>query len=94
MVADVNPVARLVCLALTVYWIILLARVVLSWLQLAGMRPPTHGPLRAGYEILFDVTEPVLRPLRRVVPPAGMFDLSIVVAFVIIFVLQSALCRG
>jgi YggT family protein len=93
MIADVGPVERLICLALTIYWIILLARVVLSWLQLVGVRPPTHGPLRSGYEILFDVTEPVLRPLRRVVPPAGMFDLSIVVAFVIIFVLQSALCR-
>ena len=32
-------------------------------------------------------------PLRRILPPGGMFDLSILVAFVIIFVLQTALCR-
>jgi uncharacterized protein YggT (Ycf19 family) len=38
------------------------------------------------------VTEPVLRPLRRVIPPAGMFDISVVVAFVMIFVLQVAFC--
>jgi uncharacterized protein YggT (Ycf19 family) len=38
------------------------------------------------------VTEPVLRPLRKVIPPAGMFDISVVVAFVIIFVLQVAFC--
>lgn len=83
---------RLFCLVLTVFWIILLARVVLSWLQLAGIRPPASGPLRAGHDLLFEVTEPVLRPLRRIVPPAGMFDLSVVVAFIIIFVLQTALC--
>ena len=31
-------------------------------------------------------------PLRRIVPPAGMFDLSVLVAFVIIFVAQQAIC--
>jgi YggT family protein len=92
MDAAANPVARLICVALTVFWIVLLARVVMSWLQLAGVRPPSTGILRSLYELLFDVTEPVLRPLRRIVPPAGMFDLSVVVAFVVIFVLQSALC--
>ncbi len=80
------------CLALTVFWIILLIRVIMSWLTLAGVRPPATGPLRSAYELLFDVTEPVLRPLRRIFSPAGMFDLSVVIAFVIIFVLQIAIC--
>jgi YggT family protein len=86
-------ITTLICLALTVFWLVLLARVVLSWLQLAGVRPPVGGPLRSAYDLLFDVTEPVLRPLRRIVPAAGMFDLSVVVAFIIIFVLQTAICR-
>jgi YggT family protein len=84
---------RLVCLALTLIWVILLVRVILSWIQLAGWRPPATGPLRSAYELLYDVTEPPLRALRRILPPAGMFDLSVVVAFIIIFVLQTALCR-
>ena len=83
---------RLICYALTLIWIILLIRVILSWVQLAGWRPPATGPLRSAYDLLFDVTEPPLRLLRRVLPPAGMFDLSIVVAFIIIFVLRTALC--
>ena len=86
-------ITTLICLVLTVFWLVLLARVVLSWLQLAGVRPPVGGPLRSAYDLLFDVTEPILRPLRRVVPAAGMFDLSVVVAFIIIFVLQTAICR-
>ena len=55
------------------------------------VRPPVTGPFRSGYELLLDVTEPVLRPLRRIIPPVGMFDVSIVVAFVIILVLQQAI---
>jgi YggT family protein len=92
MVAASNAFSNIVCIALFVFWIVLLARVVLSWLQLAGVHPPTSGPLRSGYELLFDITEPVLRPLRKIVPPAGMFDLSVVVAFLIVFVLQQVFC--
>jgi YggT family protein len=91
MIAAANPYIRAISVALTLYWWILLIRVVLSWLELAGVRPPVTGILRSGYELLLDVTEPVLRPLRRIIPPVGMFDISIVVAFVIILVLQQAL---
>ena len=83
---------RLICVALTIIWVILLVRVILSWVQLAGWRPPATGPLRSAYDLMFDVTERPLRLLRRILPPAGMFDLSVVVAFIIIFVLQTAIC--
>jgi YggT family protein len=86
-----NPFLNLVSLALLVFWVLLLIRVVLSWLELAGVRPPVSGPLRSGYELLMDVTEPVLRLIRRIVPPVGMFDISVVVAFIIVIVLQQAL---
>jgi YggT family protein len=82
----------LICLALTLAWIILLIRVVVSWLEFFGVRRPIAGPGRTAYDALFGVTEPMLRPLRKVIPPAGMFDISVVVAFVIIFVLQVAFC--
>jgi YggT family protein len=91
MISTTNAVVRLLCIALTVYWVVLLARVIVSWIELAGVRPPVTGPLRTLFELLFDVTEPVLRPIRRIVPPAGPLDLSVIVAFVIIFVLQNAL---
>lgn len=90
----VSPIERLLCFALTLFMIVLLARVIMSWLELAGVHPPATGALRKGYETLFDVTEPVLRPLRKIVPPAGMFDLSVLIAFVIIIVLRAAFCSG
>ena len=91
MIAASSSIVGLLSLVLTVFWILLLARVVLSWLEMFGVRIPISGPWRSIADLLNDVTEPVLRPLRKIVPPAGMFDLSVVVAFIIVIVLQQAL---
>lgn len=88
-----DPVSRLLCIALSVFWFVLLVRVIVSLLvYFAGVRPPSTGILRTGHELLYDVTEPVLRPIRKVVPPAGPLDLSVLVVFIIITVLQRAFC--
>lgn len=84
-----------VCVVLTVYTIILFIRVLVSWAFLFGFRPPYSGPLRTVLDLLDDVTEPVLRPLRALIPPiraGGVgLDLSIIIAFVILAVLRTAL---
>jgi YggT family protein len=90
-----NPALDILCIVLTVYTIILFVRVIVSWASLFGFRPPLSGPLRTLLDLLDDVTEPVLRPLRALIPPiraGGMgIDLSIIVAFVILAVLRQAL---
>ncbi len=95
MTAEASPFVRLLCVVLTVYTVILLIRVLLSWATLLGFRPPISGPFRSILDLLDDVTEPILRPLRALIPPVragGMgLDLSIIVAFVVLAVLRSAL---
>ena len=58
--------------------------------------PATAAFQRTVLDLLDDVTEPVLRPLRALIPPiraGGVgIDLSIIIAFVILLVLRSALC--
>jgi YggT family protein len=81
----------LLCLVLWLATLLLLLRVALSWLEFFGVRRPIVGPLRSAWDLLYTLTEPMLRPLRKIIPPAGMFDISVVVAFVIIFVLRIAL---
>ncbi len=97
MIAASSALLSVLCIVITVYWVILLARVILSWALLFGFRPPLSGPFRAIIDLLDDVTEPVLKPLRSLIPPVragGMgLDLSIVVAFVILIVLQQVVCR-
>lgn len=69
---------------LIAYLIILIGRAILSWFPLSP-----NSPLRPLNDFCIAVTEPVLAPMRRVIPPAGMFDLSFLVLwFVIIILLQ------
>jgi len=57
-------------------------RVLLTWLPIDQNNPIVR--------VLFDVTEPVLAPFRRVIPKIGMFDLSPIAAMLIIqFILQN-----
>jgi len=95
MTAARGALLEIVCVVLTVYTILLFARVVVSWAYMFGFRPPMSGPTRKILDLLEDVTDPVLRPLRSLIPPVRAggvgIDLSIIVAFVILAVLRQAL---
>jgi YggT family protein len=66
------------------YVLILIVRAVLSWFPAS-----TDSPLNPVRRVVFTLTEPVLAPFRRVIPPIGMFDLSFLVAFIVIEVIVS-----
>jgi len=74
------------CAAITIYIVILLLRAVFSWF------PAPSGGMATVYRILMDLTEPVLAPLRRVIPPVGMFDLSFTVLFIFLIILRGVVC--
>ena len=82
----------LVCIALGVYWVILLVRIILSWVTMGGARPPEA--LAPAIKVVYDLTEPVLGFFRRIIPPVGMFDLSALVVFLLLGVLRSVLGCG
>lgn len=96
MICAQSAFAQVLCVLLSVYWFILLARIILSWAMSLGWRPPYSGPLRTILDLIDAVTDPVLRPLRALMPPiraGGVgLDLSPLIAFVILFVLRSVFC--
>ena len=67
--------------ALQVYQMILLARVLMSWL-------PNLNPNNPIARFLYQVTEPVLAPIRSALPPMGGIDLSPLVVFLGISVIM------
>ena len=78
--------ARFVCSFLTVYMVVLFARAILSWF------PIRSGTFLASLNtLLFELTEPVLRPVRRVIPPAGMFDLSFMLVFFVLVIIYNSI---
>ena len=64
-------------------YIAILARVIVSWLPI-GPDSPFAPVVRTIYEI----TEPILSPIRRLIPGLGMFDLSPMIAIILIMVIQ------
>jgi YggT family protein len=78
-------IIELLSAVLQLYSFVLLARALVSWI-------PNLDPYHPAVQILYQVTEPVLEPIRRIVPPlGGMIDISIIVAFLAIMVLQMIL---
>lgn len=73
-----------------IYIVCIWARVILSWF------PVTPGTAMSRVnDVLFRITEPVLGPVRRVMPRTGMIDLSpLVVTLLIQFVVLRLLLPG
>jgi YggT family protein len=63
--------------------LLILVRVLISWFPI----DPSNPIIR----ILFQLTEPILAPFRRVIPRIGMFDLSPLAALLVIQFLQSSI---
>jgi YggT family protein len=68
---------------LAFYSLLIFIRIIFSW----GMVRYSNALMR----FLVNATDPLLVPLRRIVPPLGMFDLSPIVAFIIIWLFQQAI---
>lgn len=85
-------VLEILCVLLSIYWYILIVRIILSFVT---RLPEPIMPLDRGVRA---VTDPVLTPLRRLIPPlqtgAMALDLSPIILFIAIRILQSVLCSG
>ena len=73
----------------TVLYIALLGRVLLSWFQVGP-----NSPFYPVIAILYQVTEPILAPIRRLLPRFGMMDFSPIVAFILLSIVQRVLTRA
>ncbi len=79
-----NDIIQLLIAVTRVYSFILLGRIILSWI-------PNVDRTNAIVQLLYQLTDPVLEPLRRTIPPLGMIDISPIVAFIGLRILQSIL---
>lgn len=80
---------EILCPIITVFIVVLVARAVLSWF------PHQPGTFMAQVsDVLRMLTDWALIPLRSVIPPAGMFDLSFLVLTFGLFILRGVICPG
>jgi YggT family protein len=69
-----------------IYLLLMLLRAVLSWFPIE----PGSTMSRVRHWLTV-VTEPVIAPFRKIIPPVGMFDLSFLIAFLVVYVVTSYL---
>lgn len=75
---------QIIGLLLRLFELALLARIILSWFPNVDRGNPI-------IRFLYEVTEPVLRPIREMLPSNGMFDFSPLIVFVVIQLLTTLL---
>ena len=78
-----------ISMLLNLVWWVFLIMIIFSWLISFNVINTRNQFVASVWRILNQVTEPILRPIRRIIPPVGGLDLSPIIVFVIIFFLQS-----
>ncbi len=83
-----GPIIWLVDQILFLFLLVLIIRIVLSWLFSFQVVNPRH-PLAWQLDYFTRaITDPVMRPIQRILPPMGGIDLSPLVIILVIYVLQ------
>ncbi len=72
----ITSIVKLVVLSINLFVYAIFIRIILSWIA-----PGTYNPATA---IITTLTEPVLRPFRRLIPPLGGFDISPIFAVILL----------
>ncbi|MBO8158578.1 YggT family protein [Thermosyntropha sp.] len=73
-------IADLIDIAFSVLAWLIIARCVLSFIR--------HNPYQPIIKFIYDVTEPVMAPFRRLLPPAGGIDFSPILAILAVYLVQ------
>lgn len=80
-----------IVLALDIYWWLLIAAAIFSWLYAFNVVNPRNQLVGTVGNFLFRITEPALRPIRRFLPDLGGIDISPIILLLIIFFIRQFL---
>jgi YggT family protein len=90
----VGPVASILYTILWVFWILLLVRLVVDYVQMFARSWSPHGPVLLVLEVVYTITDPPIRFVRRFVPPLRLGSVAIDTSFIIVFVVVILLQRA
>jgi YggT family protein len=88
-----GDIANYVSALILVYIVLIFIHILLTMLFSFGMRTPYARWTDAILNFLRDVCEPYLRLFRRFIPPLGAFDLSPMVAIIVLYIVRVVLVR-
>ena len=82
-------ILNIVQVLLTVVWWIIIVQAILSWLLAFNVISTYNDTVRTIWEALKRMTEPLYRPIRRILPDFGALDLSPMVVLLILYILMN-----
>jgi YggT family protein len=80
-----------IVLALDIYWWIIIGAAIFSWLYAFNVVNPRNEFVGMIGNMLFRLTDPALRPIRRILPDLGGIDISPIILLLIIFFVRQFL---
>lgn len=80
-------------MALQTYFYLLIARMVISWIPVLAPSWRPRGFVASIFEIVYTLTDPPIKALRRVIPPLDLGGISLDLAFMAVLVIIYALQR-
>ncbi|WP_265056692.1 YggT family protein [uncultured Bosea sp.] len=86
-----RAVLDVIMIALNLYIWVLIASAVLSWLIAFNVVNTRNQFVSTVWDVLYRVTEPVLRPIRERLPNLGGLDISPIILLLIIYFIQSVI---
>lgn len=87
----IDPLFRIVGIALELYiWVIIIGAI-LSWLIAFNILNTTNQVVYTIVDFLYRITEPALRPIRRFIPNFGGIDISPIILILVLIFLQMVL---
>jgi YggT family protein len=84
-----NIIASVVRFAVFMFFVVLIARLVLDWVQAFARDWRPRGALLVVAEVVYSITDPPLRALRKVIPPLQLGAVRLDLAFLVLFLLTS-----
>ncbi len=83
-----RAILEIILMLLDLYWWVLIVMIVLSWLISFNVINTRNQFVASVMRVVSALTEPVLRPIRRVIPYVGGLDLSPIVLFLALYFIR------
>jgi YggT family protein len=82
-----GPFGDLVYILLWLFFVVLIARLVLDYVQMFARSWRPSGPLLVVAEAIYTITDPPLKALRRLIPPLRLGSITLDLSFLVLVVL-------
>ena len=82
-----GPFGSLLYILLWLFFVLLIARLVLDYIQMFARSWRPSGPMLVVAEVIYTITDPPLKALRRVIPPLRIGSVSLDLSFLVLVVL-------